>query len=228
MAQRPILTYNVDSISAIQRRLGLTAYPLWMRYLGVAMVLLMASGALLYLGQGGSLTLIDAPKYAVLIGSLLFIGRALWRVQQKESNLYYGNLLSSVSLLVASRRERMRSTIIAALALVFGVAFLCVSVSALLYALASDGIYNPFKGVVSFPSVFMFIIDQALKGVFFDAMEIFDINTSALTVDPREKWFFGAFLVLFRLFFSVIVIGAFIAYVFKRAIKLSGYKIDIA
>ncbi|MBC8048838.1 MAG: hypothetical protein H7X92_01660 [Chitinophagales bacterium] len=226
--QNPIRTYNVDSISAIQRRLGITAYPLWMRYLGAAILLLVASGALLYLGQGGGLTLIDAPKYAMLVGSLLFIGRALWRVQRKESNLYYGNLLSSVSLLVASRRERMRSTVIAALALVFGVAFLCTSVSALLYALASDGVYNPFKGAVSLGSVSLFIIDQALKGVFFDAMEIFGINVGSLTVDPREKWFFGAFLVLFRLFFSVIVIGAFIAYVFKRAMKLAGYKIDIA
>lgn len=222
---KPVRTYNLDSIAAIERRLGINAYPLWLRYLAVALLLLAASSALLLAGQGGGLTLVDAPKYIVLIGSLLFIGRALWRVQRKESNLYYGNLLSSISLMVASRREKMRSTIIAALALVFGVIFLCFAVSALLYALASDGVYNPLKGAVDFRSVFVFIVDQALKGVFFDAMEIFDINLSPLTIDGREKWVFGAFLVIFRLFFSVIVIGAFVAYVFQRAMKLAGYKI---
>ncbi|MDX2264624.1 MAG: hypothetical protein NW215_06605 [Hyphomicrobiales bacterium] len=226
--QKQTRTYNLDSIAAIQRRLGLSVYPLWLRYLLAALALAALTGALLWLADGGGLTWLDAMKYVAIVSLLAFIGRALWRISRRESNLYYGNILSQISLLVASRRERVRSTIIAAGALVLGMAFLCFATAALLYALSADGLYTPFKTTPSFAETLLFIFDQAAKGLFFDAMEVFDIDISTLEVASREKWVFGAFLVLFRLFFSIVVIGAFIAYVLQRAMKLAGYKITLS
>lgn len=214
------------AISGFEHRVGLDSYPLWLRYLAAALILVAASGSLIMLGKGSGFGVVDTLKYITLVASLLFICRALWRIQQKESNLYYGNFLSQVNLFMASRRERMKLAIVACAALMIGVAYLCFALGALLYALASDGIYNPFSGKVEFGSVLLFIFDQALKGMLFDFMEIFSINLSELTVNADEKWFFGSFLVVFRLFFSVIVIGAFIAYVFERGMKLAGYKVS--
>jgi hypothetical protein len=219
---------NADTIAAIRRRLGFGAYPLWLRYLLAALALASLSGALLWLADGGGVTWLDGLKYAAILASLAFIARALWRISRRESNLYYGNILSQVSLLVASRRERVRSTIIAAGALIFGMAFLCYATAALIYALSADGIYTPFVQQPTFRETFIFMVDQAAKGLFFDALEVFSLDISALVTNPREKWVFGTFLVIFRLFFSVIVIGAFAAYVLQRALKLAGYKITLS
>jgi hypothetical protein len=204
------------------------AYPLWLRYLAGVALLSALSALTLRLGDGGGLTAADALKYVTLVGSLAFVGRVLWRIQERESNLYYGNFLSELSLIFASRRTRLRSTFIALGAILVCVAFLCFTLASLIYALASDGVYNPFNSAPGLGEVYLFVIDQALKGALFDFMEIFSLDLTNLAIDANDKWFFGAFLVVFRLFFSFIVIGAFIAYVLNRALQLAGYRIALS
>lgn len=57
------------------------------------------------------------------------------------------------------------------------------------------------------PSLWLMIIDQALKGALFDALEVYDISVTPFKPNP-EVWWFAAIFVVFRFAVSFFVVGA--------------------
>jgi hypothetical protein len=61
------------------------------------------------------------------------------------------------------------------------------------------GLSNPFAGPASPGQMFLFFIDQAFKGAFYDIARVYEIDIpGVLAVDAKKHVAFGALLVAFR------------------------------
>lgn len=82
------------------------------------------------------------------------------------------------------------------------------AISAVTYDLAMNHrVYNPFGHEFTFLDSLLYFVDQALRGAFFDIIEVFKIEIQPLHVNAREHWLFGALLVAYRASMSIIVVG---------------------
>jgi hypothetical protein len=101
------------------------------------------------------------------------------------------------------------------IALLFTIVFVLLALiaivgfSAITYDVFTNYDYpNPFEVSFTGPDAVMFFIDQAMKGMFFDIMEVFDINfQDKLKFRARDYPFFGSCIVIFRMLISLITIG---------------------
>jgi hypothetical protein len=144
--------------------------------------------------------------------------------------LYVDFLARSKSIVrksaLSSARRLARKGFAATIGFYFGSAIsLCVGVAAILHAWAYVtfysstvyGYYNPFQAQASYGEIFLFLLDETLKGALFDVMEVFKIDLQeVLSVDAKKYFAFGSLLAAWRTFVSAYVIATGM-YAFGRA-----------
>jgi hypothetical protein len=89
-----------------------------------------------------------------------------------------------------------------------------MAVGSVLYNLASvSSVYNPFQGEITLISVFLFVLDQACKGMLFDIMEVFTISLpSGITYDPFQHPLFGGLVAIFRMVVTIAFVQVLMLY----------------
>ena len=159
---------------------------------------------------GGAAYLIDVGAFVACVLSVVILWFTRDAVLEERELPESRHSLSRQAFV-----DYLRGVAIIVIFMAVGAVVVVVGLSAIVYDLAAHHqSYNPFEQPVGPFEVFLFFVDQALKGGLFDIMEVFQIHLQDhLSVNAWRHFLFGCVLVAFRSMMSLFVIGTIITIV---------------